>query len=294
MMEFLKNKKGAIGIGTLIIFIALVLVAAVAAAVIINTAGHLQQKASVVGRESTKQVASGVQVIKVVGYADVYSTDEFIDIVKNETTKEINITVRYSDYYKYVSENTPSQYNYTKGLAIIIGPNIGDEIDLTSTIVVISNKEKKMSLIYSGIIEYVNENGTKNIFKGLILEPYNETVNDTNITTKSDGIYINGSYIAIRQGNDTIIVAKDGWILNDAPVFGVIVLQDEDKSTYGPHPTINYGDKVVLTVNVGTLFSPGVSQRERISGEVIPEYGASGIIEFVTPSTYTRKVIYLQ
>ncbi|AXI25324.1 flagellin [Methanofervidicoccus sp. A16] len=223
MMRFIKSKKGAIGIGTLIIFIALVLVAAVAAAVIINTAGHLQQKASLVGRESTKQVASGIQVIRVVGYAE--------------------------------NDNI-------KGLAIIIGPNIGDSIDLNSTIVVLSNKDKKMSLVYSGEIMHTEESGIDNIFKGLV-----------------------------EGGQEN---TKDGWILKNESKFGVIVLQDEDNSTGSKeHPTINYGDKVVLTVNVGQIIG-GISPRERISGEVIPEYGASGIIEFITPSTYTRKVVYLQ
>jgi flagellin FlaB len=59
------NKKGAQGIGTLIIFIAMILVAAVAAGVLIQTASSLQSKSLDVGRQSQERLTTDIEVIQV-------------------------------------------------------------------------------------------------------------------------------------------------------------------------------------------------------------------------------------
>lgn len=58
-----ENEMGAIGIGAMIVFIALILVAAVASAVIIQTAESLQQNAQSVGDDTQEEIAGKVQVI---------------------------------------------------------------------------------------------------------------------------------------------------------------------------------------------------------------------------------------
>ena len=212
-----KSRRGAVGIGTLIVFIAMVLVAAVAAAVLINTSGFLQQKASSTGRQSTEQVASGIQVMKVTGHVSSGKIDK---------------------------------------LAIYVAPNAGSSgIDLSNTKVILSNGTVQAVLKYSGTYA----NASSDIFSGTV------------------------------------------WP-TDATKFGLIVVQDYDGSLWkSPStPTLNAGDIAILAVTVGetggtnAIFGNGIPVRTHITGKVVPEFGAPGVIDFTTPSTYTSDIVNLQ
>src|SRR6056297_3576441 len=76
------DDRGQVGIGTLIVFIAMVLVAAIAAGVLVNTAGFLQATAEDAGQESVNKVTNRVEVLSTHG------------VVGDDTIRSINMTVR--------------------------------------------------------------------------------------------------------------------------------------------------------------------------------------------------------
>mgnify|MGYP002761294682 FL=1 len=71
-----SEDRAQVGIGTLIVFIAMVLVAAIAAGVLVNTAGFLQATAEDTGQESVDQVTERLDVIN--QHATVNSSGEGI------------------------------------------------------------------------------------------------------------------------------------------------------------------------------------------------------------------------
>ncbi|ELY65398.1 archaellin/type IV pilin N-terminal domain-containing protein [Natronococcus jeotgali] len=114
-----ENDRGQVGIGTLIVFIAMVLVAAIAAGVLINTAGSLQSQASDTGTETQQAVANQIEVVH--AYGDTNGTNGVTDlhfVVKKSAGSDV-IDME-SMTLQYTSETTSESLQYA-GTADSVG-----------------------------------------------------------------------------------------------------------------------------------------------------------------------------
>ena len=108
-----RNDRGQVGIGTLIVFIAMVLVAAIAAGVLINTAGFLQSKSKQTGQDSTAQVSNRVVVVS--GFGNVTGSEQvdFINltVMRGAGSADINLS---RATIEWIGPNAAKTLTYSK------------------------------------------------------------------------------------------------------------------------------------------------------------------------------------
>lgn len=180
------NDLGAIGIGAMIVLIAMILVAGVAASVLISTSNTLQSQAMKTGAQTTREVASGISVFGVIGQVN-YTGSTYYDLDR---------------------------------LAITVSPKPGSEkIDLNNTYILMSDGDTKTLLTYAySAVNVYNDSVTGDIFNGMsnwsnlssetfgigVLMDYDNSMSRYNpVLTRGDKaiiyVYTNTSYVFDSQ-----------------------------------------------------------------------------------------------
>ena len=125
------DNRGQVGIGTLIVFIAMVLVAAIAAGVLINTAGLLQAQAQQTGEETTAEVSDVIQIGKVVGYEKLEDKYANPSAVENNTLTHLNASVRLASGSDAINLSKASYTISSGGNASVVDGDPGSNDGIT-------------------------------------------------------------------------------------------------------------------------------------------------------------------
>ncbi|MCK4902546.1 MAG: hypothetical protein KAS76_04240 [Thermoplasmatales archaeon] len=224
-----KEDDASTGITTLIVFIAMVLVAAVAAAVLIDTSNSLQLQAQRTGSDTIGEVSVGAKIL---------------DICGQYGTRVVGGT----------------SYSRIHNMTITITPRAGSKpIDLSETLIIITDGDSEHVLRTNSTLPVFADSSSNESIFNKVPESHPEL--------------------------STVFDLPSGE-------FGVIVVKDYDNTCTATTPGINQADKVMLTINLTALFN-GIPERTHIWGKIVPEEGASSIIDFRTPSGFRDIVIDL-
>lgn len=202
LLNYKNNDFGAIGIGAMIVLIAMILVAGVAASVLITTSNTIQSQAMTTGQQTTREVSSGLTVYSVIG--------------------QVQRTGSAGSY----------TYNDIWRLAVTVSPKPGsDKIDLNNTYILMSDGTTKSLLSYGGFNDtrLYNDDVTGDIFGAVTWENYSA---NWTMTNEQFGIGILQDYDGSMSQTNPVLTRGDKAILfircNSSSVFGSQIGERKD------------------------------------------------------------------
>ena len=209
--KILKNKElGSIGIGAMIVFIAMVLVAGIAASVLIQTSTKLEMQALKTGTETIAEVATGVLVEGIEGY---------------------------------------NQSGLLTRMAIELMPRAGSfDVDLSQAVVELSNSSAKVILKYSDNLLNISDvdgdlfNAAG--FTGADVTQFSIIVlqDADNSCTEETPIINFGDHIVLAVNADSIF---GGGLLPRVDVFGQVIPEEGAPGIVGFKTPSSYTETVM-------------------------------------------------
>ncbi|WP_367343938.1 archaellin/type IV pilin N-terminal domain-containing protein [Methanomethylovorans sp.] len=249
-----SHTSAQVGIGTLIIFIAMVLVAAVAAAVLIQTSGTLQQKAQSTGKQATQEVSSNL-IVK--GIDGIRAKD-------NATALAGKISL----------------------LKLKVGLNVGSSpVDVNQVVISITDGTTTNNLIYAS-----NDKTYGNAMNNFSASATAATNLNKLLTGTQTSPGANAKYYftvdKIRDEDSSFTQEKPVMNTGDLATFYVSTMSDTDLGyKYVGDINVNGSQK-----GSGLDIGP----RTSVSIVITPESGVVTNADFVTPSSYgTRETVVL-
>ncbi|MBN1275669.1 hypothetical protein JXA12_05260 [Candidatus Woesearchaeota archaeon] len=295
-----NTRKAEMGIGTLIIFIALLLVAAVAAGVLIQTAGSLQERALTTGDQAKGQISTNVKVVEVSGSnGQDGDLEEFEQIVKlspgssdikleqvlltmNTYDRTATLTYRGTDG---TYENDYTNGFYTLGLEVLgnittTPANLSEDYDL------------------DGIADQVSIDGNGNLlfeFSGgenYTLTEENCTGAEHDVTTSVVAVsnYIEAIILEGTCGGDE--ANTQNITITVTPVdlgVGHFTVEYLQRGTNPVDGNLQIGDVIKLYYEAPRE----VGEDEEVRLNFIPKIGTPTLTQFITPEVISTERVYL-
>jgi flagellin-like protein len=302
------SKKAEMGVGTLIIFIAMLLVAAVAAGVLLQTAGSLQERALSTGQQARSQISTNAETIEVsatdgrdgnlTDFSQYMKLSPGSDPVKLDqiiftfNTKDNTATLKYRGADSICAQNNVDGYN-----------TLDVEVITTAVNTTVNNYQLEDDFDDDGAADYLyvynsttlamnlSSNGT--IFVNLDSGLFNTTTSNVVMTSKT---IANGSTIYATIDLDAVIT-----VANNIPATGYFRITPyrlgegyfsvvyEQQGTNWVNGNLQRGDVIKLCFE-----SPrDVTEDEEVRLNFIPKIGTATLTQFVTPDVISTERVYL-